>query len=241
MPTMTPQYVDICYHSCQFWGARIAGRARQSSCAAISQRICNWYQSSLSELCLAVSTKHALLERIVRRVEYRLSQLKVELDNQGKLERSLREGGCFPLFDNELVFEILVDVDSFFFESRSAYEIMGKFLRGFCKEILGEELKQESLLEELKQANIDTGWVTELREIRIVLFHETAAWIAVRVISTSPLHFELVICKKDAKDFSNADDFILFEDLRKIYSGFKDSLPILESWVEKQIATREGR
>lgn len=237
---MGSRYIDICYHSGQFWGAKIASRAKKSLSATIQQAMASWESNPLRELCLAVSTKHAMVKHIAHRIDNLHAQLSKEMSNLAKLDQCLREGTCFPLSRVGLAFEILIDVDSFVFESRSAYEIMGKFLRGFFKEILAEELKEERLLEALKQANVDTGWVTELREIRKVLFHETAAWIAIRVISTSPVYFELVICKKDTKDFSDPDDFIRFEELRKIYSGFEDSLPILECWVGKQIAAREA-
>lgn len=117
---MTADYLHICYQPNQFWGARIAGRARQSCSTTLRQRMAAWPTSPLREMCLALATKFAMLLQVIGRIDHQLERLGKEMSDPAKIDECLQQGACYPIADKDLPFEVLVDVDSFLFESRSA-------------------------------------------------------------------------------------------------------------------------
>jgi len=69
-------------------------------------------------------------------------------------------------------------MDSFIFETRSLYEIVGKFLVTLFEILFDRKITQEELKSLLSSQGIDTRWIDELRDARILFFHETAPWLA---------------------------------------------------------------
>jgi hypothetical protein len=75
-------------------------------------------------------------------------------------------------------------VDAFIFEYRSTYEILGAFLKQFGVQILDDrQYPHQRLLGVLTASGLDVAWASELQGFRKRLFHESAPWIAVRLIS----------------------------------------------------------
>lgn len=60
---------------------------------------------------------------------------------------------------------LLLDMDSFIFETRSLYEIMGKFLVELFRTLFGRAVTEADLQAILSASEIDTRWIAELREI----------------------------------------------------------------------------
>jgi hypothetical protein len=193
-----------------------------------------WGETPLRELGLAIGTKLTMLPIVAARVNRQIQRLGDELD-ESRVDRCLDRGSAYRLGDPSFPFEILVDLDSFLFESRSTYEIVGHFLKEFFRHILGRDVSQEELQALLKAQGIDTQWIQELRDNRILFFHNTAPWIAIHILSKRPLRFELVLLKKGAKDAATPEDHLHFEQLQAIYHGFASSLEALQRWVIQQI------
>jgi len=226
------------------WLLKIMSRLHQSSSITLRDRIASWGDTPLREMGLALSTKLAMLSQIVNRVDYQLQRLAgyLEKDDQ-KINECLHKNASYVVPDNELPYEILVDIDSFLFESRSTYEIIGHFLSEFIKRILGLKVSESELKVMLASQGIDIRWIEELRKGRILFFHSTAPWIALEIKSINPPRFELLVLKRDVKDFTNTDDYFHFGQLREIYQGFGSSMGAMYQWVLDQIEgfeTKEG-
>jgi hypothetical protein len=138
-------------------------------------------------------------------------------------------------------YEVLVDIDTFLFEFRSAYEILGKFLLRFFAEILGRRVKEAEIRAYLESKGIDMSWSDELREHRKLFFHEQAPWLAVRVANWDPWDGDLIILAHAGANPEDSSESIPFQQMSAIYSGMAKSLQHLHEWLLDEIALLEQR
>jgi hypothetical protein len=217
-------------------------RLQQSSSETLRERVQTWGASPLRELGMAIATKVEILAQSMKRFRTQLARLTAELKGDlPQLEECLSRGSVFQFKDTLLSFELLVDIDSFIFETRSLYEIVGKFLPMLFKIFFGRAVGENELLEALSTKGIDTRWIYGLRKNRILFFHETAPWIGARISQLEPLDYELLILKRHTVGFENPDDYIGFNELRAIYDGIVESLVALHRVVMGEIADVEAQ
>jgi hypothetical protein len=143
------------------------------------------------------------------------------------------------LKDNEPPYELLLDMDSFIFETRSLYEIMGKFLVTLFAVLFDRKMTEPELQIVLSGNDIDTRWITVLRENRKLFFHETAPWLGVQV-KREKMSFDPILLKRNTATFDDPDDFVSFASLREIYEGFVSSATMLHQFVMDQIRLHES-
>jgi len=200
-----------------------------------------WGTSPLAEMGCALATKISILGRVIRRFDAQMVRLDEELKEKTDEEiRTLLRGGfVFTTHDELLPDDILADIDAFLFESRSAYEIIGKFLAEFFQRILGQALSQQEIVARLEADGIDTEWVKQLRDHRVLFFHNTAPWIALEVARWQPRRFDLLVLKKTVPDDSN--DMIRLKELVDIFRGFEKSLGALHQFIVATIEQVESR
>jgi hypothetical protein len=194
----------------------------------------------LSEMGCSLATKISILGRVIRRFDAEMVRLNDELKEKTDEEiRTLLRGGfVFTTRDEHLPYDILAAVETFLFESRSAYEIVGKFLREFFQRILGQTVTEEALITGLEADGVDIRWIDQLRDHRVLFFHNTAPWIALEVVSWQPRRFELLVLKKTVPD--EAGDIIRFKELVDISRGFQTSLGALHLLILKRIEEFES-
>jgi hypothetical protein len=237
---MVNEYLHFNYDPRERWLRPILARLHQSSSTILRERLKAWGETPLRELGLAIATKLTMLPVVVARVNQQIQRLSEQLD-ESRVEKCLNRGAAYLLREQSLPYEILVDVDSFLFESRSTYELVGRFLKEFFSHILARDVSEDELQALLKAEGIDTRWIQELRDNRILFFHTTAPWLANRILSKAPLRFKLVLLKKVAKDSATPGDYLHFEQLQAIYHGFASSLEALQRWVIEQIEDFERK
>jgi hypothetical protein len=237
---MTNNYLEINYEPTERWVRPILARLHQSSSTIIKERMKAWGETPLRELGLAIGTKLTMLPVVVARINRQIQLLRDQLD-ESRVDQCLNQGAGYGLSDRAFPFEILVDLDSFLYESRSTYEIVGHFLKEFFSHILGRDVSQGEIQALLQCEGLDTQWIQELQENRILFFHNTAPWLAIQILSKTPLRFELVLLKKVARDAAGFGDRLHFKQLQAIYHGFASSLEALQRWVIRQIGEFEER
>ena len=199
-----------------------------------------WSDTPLMELGFAITTRIHMLGLCIRHLNDQVSSLRDELSGDlPQVEWSLAKGGAFTLKDKELPYEQLLEMDSFIFETRSLYEIMGKFLVQLFRALFGKALTEADLQAILSANNIDTRWIADLRENRKLFFHQTAPWVAVRV-EGEEMKFDPVLLKRNVQTFDDPDSFVEFARLREIYDGFVASATELHRFVIEQIRLHES-
>lgn len=215
--------------------ARLQGSAKPEV-RALGQK---WHGSDLSRLGASLSTKITMLGLLARRLYSKLIPLAAELARQPDLGEMVKKGYAWVPSQRELPYEALLELDSFVFEFRSAYEILGKFLRAFSKDILGKPVGEQDLLKVLEARGIPTAWARELQERRKFLFHEHAPWLSYRIMRVDPLDAEPVFLAHVDADPDDLSEAIPVSTPQSIYSGFDSALKELQAWALREITALE--
>jgi hypothetical protein len=238
---MNKAYLHIAYDPpVANWLPRMMTRLRESASIDLQSRMKKWSKTPLREMGLALSTKLAMLSLVVDRLDERIQRLYHHLAlEEDKVQTCINDKGAYTVPESLLPYEILLDIDGFLFETRSVYEIVGKFIEKFHTNILCQRLTQEEIKNMMALKAIDTRWIEELRTNRNLFVHETAPWIALEVKSQNPAKFEILVMKRDIKDFSNSQDYISLDQLRDIFNGFNASMDAIYAWLIEKITDYE--
>lgn len=240
MPAEKPTYVHMEYIPASGWVLSIMSRLLSSNSSQMREAFDRWSETPLRELGFAITTRMHILARCILRLNASVARLREEFNSDfPQVEACLAEGYAFHPRDGELPYELLLDMDSFIFESRSLYEIVGKFLVALFAALFDRKITESELREILAAKGIDTRWISELRESRKLFFHETAPWIAVKV-QQDGMKVEPVLLKRHMTTFEDPNDLIDFSALREIYEGFVASLTALHQFVMEQIRQHES-
>jgi hypothetical protein len=236
---MAVQHFHINYVPENGWVLTIMTRLLNNPDPQLRKAFEAWSDTPLMELGFAITTRMHMLGLCIRRLNRQVSNLRAELNaDLPQVEWSLAKGGAFTLKDKELPYELLLDMDSFIFETRSLYEIMGKFLPELLRTLFGKAVTEADLQAILSASDIDTRWIAELRENRKLFFHQTAPWVAVSV-EVEEKKFAPVMLKRNVHTFDDPDSFVEFVRLREIYDGFVASATELHRFVLEQVRLRE--
>jgi hypothetical protein len=156
-----------------------------------------------------------------------------------ELDACISGGFAFGPKDKQLPYELLLDMDSFIFETRSLYEITGKFLVALFQILFARIITESDLQSLLASAGIDARWIVELQENRKLFFHQTAPWLAVQMQRENMI-FDPILLKRQTTSFA-PEDFVSFNTLREIYEGFVDSATELHRYTMEQIRLYEAQ
>jgi len=137
--------------------------------------------------------------------------------------------------NERLAYELLADIDAFIFEARSTYEILGKFLVTFYKVIFNQVLTEEDLRAILRDGGLDVEWTTLLRDERVLFFHETAPWLALKFDDAKSEPHELLIVRGNVKTLDDPESFVRLADYNGIYSGLANGLGKLQRHILAEI------
>jgi hypothetical protein len=234
------QYFHISYEPEAGWVLSMMTRLAKSKDARLQEAFKSWGATPLRELGFAVTTRIQMLGLCIHRLNRRVTELRKKLgEDEEQLQACLEKGYAFRLSDNHLAYEVLLDMDSFIFESRSLYELLGAFLCGFLEIVLQRKITEKQLHSILTSKGIDTRWIDMLRETRKLFFHETAPWLAIQVDST-PKRFSPILLKKNVVRISRSD-IVGFDALSDIYWGVVNSLDALHGFVMEEIRRVESQ
>jgi hypothetical protein len=233
---LSAEYLHINYKPSGGWVLSIMARLLNSPDKRLRSAFDEWSETPLKELGFAITTRMYMLGRCIQRLNVSIDELRKELTaDPSQLNSCLANRYAFMLRDDDLAYELLLEMDSFLFESRSLYEVMGKFLRTLFHVLFARTVSEAELLSILSTAGIGLEWVEELRENRKFFFHETAPWLAVKRENGV---FNPVLLKRNTVTFDSSD-VIDFEILRNIYDGFIKSANELHRYTVEQIRLYE--
>ena len=129
------------------WVLTLMTRINQSTSRTLRDRKAKWDkllpgdEVSLGDLALSVTSKRNMLPFVERRLDNRLKALHEYLKDEARIEDCLLHGAGYKVRDDNVVWELLLDLDAFFFEAQSAFETLDRFLVRFCRLILGRSIK----------------------------------------------------------------------------------------------------
>jgi hypothetical protein len=181
-----------------------------------------------------------MLPVVTKRLNASAAEIRQELkSDEEQLQWCLSRNGAFRLKKRDLAYQLLTDMDALIFETRSLYEIIGKFLVALFESLFNRKMT-ESEVESIPSAKgiIDTRWIAELRENRKLLFHQTAPWIAMQIDEHADT-LDPALLKKSVTQFNDPNDIVNFAVLRDIYRGFVQSATALHQFIMEQIRLHE--
>lgn len=235
-------YILIACLPNQFWATHIVNQIKNCSSETLRKKLDTWESREQQVFLLAVHTKLAVIKQVVRRCDESLKCLSAYFQNEQKLDSFINDPNSaykLPNSAHQLPFEVVANLDSFLFESKSTYEMVGRFLKELFKNVFQQNIDENKVKSVLGNYGCDTGWIDILKDNRDWFIHNNALWFAVERISKQPLKFELVLMKKDTDNFQNPDDYLRFAELREIYNGFDRSLNVLTTWISQEIQEYE--
>ena len=128
------------------WVLPLKARLQNSPSTRLRRRLQESHQGDLWEKALALSTTLALGERIVSKINERLTELGRNLeDNRQDVLDCLSSGRVYSRADENAILDLLADLDAFLFEFESAQEKLRRFLRAFYKQILEQDVSVKKL------------------------------------------------------------------------------------------------
>ena len=158
-----PQYIHVDYMPSSGWVLTIMSRLLKSSDPQLRKAFEQWSESPLKELGIAITTRMQMMGLSIRRLNARVAALREEIAaDSSQLDAALSRGYVFQLKDRNLAYELLLDMDSFIFETRSLYEIVGKFLVALFDILFGRKMTEAELQSMLAAKGIDTRWIEEV-------------------------------------------------------------------------------
>jgi hypothetical protein len=237
-------YGEITQNGCRL--ARALAAARQSTCAPVSER---WYNefsargNPLREAWLAVLTKFGLLEVVAKRLDRNLALLHDDLArNDDKAhDCAAAPDSSYPTEDARLSIELVESMEAFIIQHRSAYEMVGEFVRQFCVVMLDQPAPwhKPKVMEEIAfAAGRNPAWIYTLKKARDHFAHEKSGWIGVRI--TDGATPEVFIMKSDLTTLAKPDDFIAVPQLQEIYHGFSRGVEDCVDWLVAKIQEIEA-
>jgi hypothetical protein len=230
------RFFHINYRPQITWLYPIYNRLNRTNSAALKTNHSKWESTELPELSLAVATKLVLLRTVVSRFnsDYRRLLDKIG-ENQEQIERNIKTGTVWTVPDDDaLPFQLVADIDAFIFETRSAYEILGKYVTALFELLFGRRLTEQDLKEVLQHSGLDHTWTFLLQQERKLFFHNTAPWIAV-ALSESGNQYELIILRRNARNAAEPQDYATLSQYNDIFNGFMAALERLQSHILAEI------
>lgn len=194
----------------------------------------------LGDLAIAVATKLPILGTVTNRFNSDYGRLlKLAADDAEKIQTNRVTGTVWIVPDERIAFELLADIEAFIFESRSTYEILGKFLTAFFRKIFDRALTEADLKAVMRDGGFDVEWTTLLRDERILFFHGTAPWLALMFRDDETDKPELLIVRRNVKNLNDPESFARLADYDRIYWGLGDALKRMEEHILIEIQRYE--
>ena len=184
-----------------------------------------------SQLGLSISTRLDMLPRIIRRINDEVNQV-YEATKSHKEEHictESKEGFVFTI-EEDLKFNLLIDIDSLLFELNSVCELIMRLFFELYTHI-GKNIKNKELGLLIKRIIEDAGqssdWFKKLDTQRNLFMHLAAPYFAVD-ISEGPGNFDLLIMNENVKLFDDYSKFIKLSDINSIVKGFSVAKTIIQ-------------
>ena len=184
-----------------------------------------------SQLGLSISTRLDMLPRIVNRINDEVQKVYTATKTHQKehVFTLQKEGYVFDLDDN-LKFNLLIDIDSLLFELNSVCELMTSLIF-VLYEYIGKPIKKKevglTIKKIIEEAGNSSDWFQELDKQRNFFMHEAAPYFAVD-ISKGPGKYDLLIMRENIKFFDDHSKFIKLSEINSVVEGFALAKPIIQ-------------
>lgn len=230
----------INYFTVSGWVYPIINRLNGTSNALLKARYSahwNGRETDLGRLALALDAKLSKLPAIIEIVDRDIRLLDEELkDRKAEVDTCIARRSGLRLRQERLALSLPANIESFLYHSRSAYELLSRFLIAFNRRILEKRISGEDIERILQEEGISTEWIDALKDDRDLTAHQSALWCDLRVVTDEPRTYEVLV--GEIHDIDPAH-YRPLGSYTKIYSDFANSLTKLTSWLLREIDAAE--
>jgi hypothetical protein len=232
-------YFHLNYPETDFFIGRFHTRLRQSTSVTLRARFAKWKPDIHGEPAIALVGKIAFLNLAINRLNANLNTLIRYLKTVPQdVEQCIPEHRALNIPEHDLLWALSLDTETFLFETRSAYELLGHFLKGFFALIFEREITERDILRAITDLGADTSWVPILRDSRQLFFHNAASWLAVERTNADPPAFDLLLLKRTGPALT-PEDYVHFRDCRSIQQGLQTAINKIIIWIMNELAAIE--
>lgn len=171
---------------------------------------------------LCIAFRMELLDYNSKRLNYCLMKLKSLVEKEHaqnpdcEFIKNVKEGHALTV-DMNVIFNILICLDTLFFELTACVEMMVKYTNQILNYFMSEYCLPAFVVINLVSNDNNAEWYKELKIIRNLLIHETASYIAINS-SSNPL--SLLVVAKDYGPSLDENNCISEEKIDSIINGF---------------------
>lgn len=184
---------------------------------------------TIGDLGEYISIRLNMLPRIIERIKSGCEELYPLLLNiHQKYEFTPQKEGFALKIDDNLKYNLLIDIDALLFELNSCCDFMKTLLEQLYSHA-GKSVRDggQIIRRILRDKGLNTDWFIKLDKLRNLFIHDVAPYIAID-ISNAPLKYELIIMKENLKIFDDPEKFLLLSELAEIVRGFTLAKPAIQ-------------
>ena len=175
---------------------------------------------------------------VIKRINKQCKELWDIIEKRDKEDDYWNEHqGRALLLDDELKYNLIIDLESLIFELESCLELMRQFLLQIY-EISNSKIRRKQINNEFKniilQDDINATWYDDLEKHRNIFIHQGAPYIAIDLTNEGE-YYDLIIMKENLKKFDNRKKFLLLSDLHRIVYGFIKAKGALQQHIIKHL------
>lgn len=186
-----------------------------------------WKDLELPDLAFAIETRLGAIEEAVAILSESLRTLSYELFEDPRVEEHIEKGAAFRFRDRSALRRALLATNIFILESRSIFENLAAFYRGFVAHYFRENVGKPASLEKVRQLTRDPTWVDELRDLRGDISHNRSPWVEFNVLE-GPRKFEPYLLLDWRPTARGAGDIVPFPRLLAIRAGLREAADALQ-------------
>lgn len=185
----------------------------------------------IKELGLHISTRLEFFPFIIQRINSGIDQIYEVAGNHNKenIYTELIEGYALQM-DRDLVYSLLIYIDSILFELNSVCELMTKLFEKLYAHV-GKPINKEcaglKIKSVIEKNGKNSNWFQELDKHRNFFMHNGAPYLAID-ISIVHKNYDLLIMKENINSFKDKSKFLKLSDINKIVHGFASAKPIIQ-------------
>ncbi|RKR37657.1 hypothetical protein [Paraburkholderia sp. BL17N1] len=179
---------------------------------------------AITEAGLHITTRLNLLRHIVRRLNQDWDALAKEINNHVSSEHHYtpdREGIALPV-DDHMKYLIIADFHSVLSEVDACIDSMKAFMHALHDHV-GQPITPKQRIEMINswmhERGVDPKWFNRLSSARNFIAHVGAFYLA---LDTTDPHWDLLLVKRNIKQFDDPDTYVRFFSVTEIVEGFLD-------------------
>jgi hypothetical protein len=207
---------------------------------ALKKNTIKEFGKDIYELGMHISTRLNMLPRIIKRLDRGCAALyadkKIKALDLSNLSYKDKLGRAVKIED-DLVYQLLIDIDSLLFELNACCEFMQDFVSKIYNHT-EKNIEKKNAGKIIKKIIVDSGgsadWFNKLDKHRNFFMHVGTPYFAID-FSNMPKKYDLLIMKENLKRFDDKDKYIPLSELGHIVKGFIHARRVLQQHLIEHI------